>query len=103
MLLTLGAKYLYKNKNRDVSPPFEMFDEELSWSNKKDWPKLLLLWAPIVIMDLIILGFAILMALRVAKNNKELILHLFFAIFANIPYAFICTVFNTPAFQTLRD
>ena len=102
MLLTVGAKYLYHDKNRDVSPPFEMFNgKELSWSNKEDWPYLILLLAPIVIMDIILLYFGILMALRVASNNKELILHLFFAIFFDLPYVFFNTVFNTPAFKTL--
>jgi|694.fasta_scaffold125433_5 hypothetical protein len=104
MLLTIGAKYLYSNKNRDVSPDFEMYDgNKLDWNKESDRLSLIAMWAPIIIIDLILLYFAILMASRVAKNNKELILHGFSAIFMSLPYVFLSTVFDTPAFQTLKN
>jgi hypothetical protein len=94
MLLTVGAKYLYSDKNRDVSPDFEMYDgDQIDW--KKMWP--------FIIIDLILLTFALMMAYKVSKNGKEAFLHGFFAIFTSLPYVFLNTVFDTPAFKTLRN
>ena len=97
MLLTIGAKYLYSNKNRDVSPDFEMYDVGFDWND-------LLKWGPIIIVDLFLLTFGLLMAIRYTKNRAsgEFALHVFFALFTNLPYVFLNTIFNTPAYQTLR-
>jgi len=97
MLLTLGAKYLYSNKNRDVSPDFEMYDVGFDWND-------VLTWGPLILMDLFLLTFGLLMAIRLTKTRavSEMALHVFFALFANVPYVFLNTIFNTPAYQTLK-
>lgn len=57
----------------------------------------------IFIIELIFLWFALFMAIKVSKNKKELLLHSMLAILFTLPYVFYNTVFDTPAYQTLKN
>ena len=101
MLLSLTAyKYaLYADKNRQTLPELYTEDNQPQTPPKPNWGVFILA----VLVELILLFFAIPMALRVAKSRAQLTLHLFFAITATPAYLFVAVAFQTPAYQTLAQ
>lgn len=116
MLLTLYTAYSQfqdKDKNVDVNAIVDNYSlgEEyldtsgknggLTWKNKKDRPWIVFSLLCIFIIEAIVLYSGLLMAIRVSKTPLQLFLHILFAVFLSVPYVFISTVLNTPAYESL--
>lgn len=103
MLLSYTA-YQYaldKNKTRQMfdASSTENYDKNEDADGKPNWSVFVLA----VFVELVLLFFAIPMALRTARSRSQLFLHLFFAITATPAYLFVAVAFQTPAYDTLMN
>lgn len=94
MLISYNAlQYaLYKDKNLQ-----EKYQEK--YKTKPDMT--LQLAIAILVFELVLLYFALSMAVQVSKTKKQLFVHVLMAALFTLPYVFYNVVFDTPAYQTL--
>lgn len=98
MLISYNAlQYaLYKDKNLN-----EKYQEKYQEKYKNAHEITIQFAIILLVFELVLLYFALSMAVQVSKSKKQLFVHIMMATLFTLPYVFYNVVFETPAYQTL--
>jgi glucan phosphoethanolaminetransferase (alkaline phosphatase superfamily) len=96
MLLSFNALQYALYKDKHIQENYQRREE-------KEESTLFKAAMVLLILELVVLYFALTMAFRVGKTKKQTFIHVLMALLFTLPYVFYNVVFDTPAYQTLGN